>query len=312
MSRISSAVSRKSAASTVAALGAVAAAVLAAGCTTSSHGTPSAHGTSSSHGTPSQHTSSAPSGAGSPSAAQALALASRNASHVSTLTLKETATLHGLPAAAGLGSSSALKLIMDERLRLKPTVAAELSMHINVAGKALALQEILTSHALYLRAPGIAPASPGKPWAKISLAALPNGMNLRRLFSQTQSNGPFSQLGSPQALAKLLAAAKNVRVVRNQVVDGVSTTEYSGVISFRNILALMPAADRKAFGSLPSGLRFGGPFRVWIDGRHFMRRIELRFNVRKLSIAVRVDVTSVNQPVTIVPPPASQVSAAGQ
>jgi len=76
--------------------------------------------------------------------------------------------------------------------------------------------------------------------------------------------------------------------VRNQVVDGVSTTEYSGVISFRNILALMPAADRKAFGSLPSGLRFGGPFRVWIDGRHFMRRIELRFNIRKLSIAVRV------------------------
>src|SRR5215467_2115925 len=312
MSRISSAFSRSGAASAVAALGAVAAAVLAAGCTTSPHGTPAAHGTSSSHATPSQNTSSPAGGGGSLSAKQALALASRNAGKVSSLTLKESATVRGLPATAGIASSSALKLIMDEQLRLKPTVAAEISMHINVAGKALALQEILTSRTLYLRAPGIAPASPGKPWAKISLAALPNGMNLRRLFSQTQSNGPFSQLGSPQALAKLLGAAKNVRVVRNQVVDGVSTTEYSGVISFRNILALMPAADRKAFGSLPSGLRFGGPFRVWIDGQHFMRRIELRFSFRKVSMAIRVDVTSVNQPVTIVPPPASQVSAAGQ
>jgi hypothetical protein len=312
MSPTSSAVSRRSASGTVAALWAVATVVLAVGCTTSSHGSPSAHGTSSSHGTPSQHTSSPAGGAGSLSASQALALASRNASKVSSLTLKESAVLHGLPATAGIGSARALKLIMDERLRLKPTVAAELSMHINVAGKALALQEILTSRALYLRAPGIAPASPGKPWAKISLSALPNGMNLRRLFSQTQNNGPFSQLGSPQALAKLLGAAKNVRVVRNQVVNGVSTTEYSGVISSRSILALMPAADRKLFGSLPSGLRFGGPFRVWIDGQHFMRRVELRFSFRKVSIAVRVDVTSINQPVTIVPPPASQVSAAGQ
>jgi hypothetical protein len=312
MSRNSSAFSRRSAARTVAALGATAAAVLAAGCTTSSHGSPAAHGTSSSHGTPARHTSSPAGGAGSPSAAQALALASRTASKVSSLTLKESAILHGLPAEAGLGSSSTLKLIMDERLRLKPTVAAELALHINVAGKALALQEILTSRALYLRAPGIAPASPGKAWAKISLAALPNGMDLRRLFSQTQSSGPFSQLGSPQALAKLLAVAKNVRTVRNQVVNGVSTTEYSGRISSHNILALMPAADRKLFGSLPTGLRFGGPFRVWIDGRHFMRRIELRFNFRKVSIAVRIDVTSINQPVTIVPPPASQVSATGQ
>jgi len=290
----------------------VAAAVLAVGCTTSPHGTPAAHGTPSSHGTPSQHTSSPAGGAGSPSAAQALALASRNAGKVSSLTLKESAILHGLPATAGIGPSSALKLIMNERLRLKPAVAAEISMHVNVAGKALALQEILTSRALYLRAPGIAPASPGKPWTKLSLAALPNGMNLRKLFSQTQSNGPFSQLGSPQALAKLLGGAKNVKVVRHQVVNGVSTTEYSGVISFRNILALMPAAERKAFGSLPAGLRFGGPFRVWIDGRHFMRRVEFRFNFKKISMAVRVDVTSVNQPVTIVPPPASQVSAVGQ
>jgi hypothetical protein len=312
MSRISSAISRRSAAGTVAALWAVAAAVLAVGCTTSSHGSPAAHGTSSSHGQPSQHTSSPAARAGSLTASQALALASRKAGKVSSLTLRESAILHGLPATAGFGSSSALKLIMDERLRLKPTVAAELSMQIHAAGKALALEEILTSRALYLRAPGIAPASPGKPWVKISLATLPNGMNLRRLFSQTQSNGPFSQLGSPQALAKLLGAAKNVRVVRNQVVNGVSTTEYSGVISFRNILALMPAADRKAFGSLPSGLRFGGPFRVWIDGRHFLRRIELRFNFRKVSITVRVHVISINQPVTIAPPPASQVSAAGQ
>ena len=115
-----------------------------------------------------------------------------------------------------------------------------------------------------------------------------------------------------QPIRAIMKDAKNVRVVRNQVVDGVSTTEYSGVISFRSLLAMMPGADRKLLGSLPAGLRIGGPFRVWIDGRHFMRRMELQFSFKKISIAVRVDVTSINQPVTIVPPPASQVSASGQ
>jgi hypothetical protein len=281
-----------------------------AGCATSTHHTSSGAG----HTSPSagSHQTSAASGGGSLSAAQAIAAATRNTTHVSSLALTMSVTLHGLPAVSGIGSvgapaGGAARLIMHEQMRLRPSLLASVNMHMTIGGHALVIDEILTSKALYVRAPGLLPTG-AKPWTKVSLASLPNGTSLRTLFGQAQSSNPFSQLGSPQALARLLKVAQRVRVVGHPVVDGVSTTEYSGVISLQRIFALMPAANRRLLGSAPAGLRTPGPFRFWIDAKHEMRRMELQLHFRKISMAVRVDVTSINQPVSIVPPPASQVS----
>jgi len=287
----------------------------AAGCAASPHATsrPARH---SSPGAGRPATSAAGHGTGSAGATQAVAAASRTTTLLSSFALTESVSLHGLPAAAGLGATGApaggaARLAMHEQMRLRPSLLAAVSMHMAIGGHALAIDEIMTSRALYLRAPGLLPNG-GKPWTKVSLASLPNGMTLRKLFTQAQSSAPFSQLGSPQALAKLLKVAQHVRVVGHDAVDGAPVTEYSGVISLRHMIALMPAADRKLLGSAPAGLRAAGPFRVWIDARHYLRRIELRLRFGKVSMQARVDVTAINQPVSIVPPPASQVSASGQ
>ncbi len=111
-------------------------------------------------------------------------------------------------------------------------------------------------------------------------------------------------MGNPAGLAKFLAAGKNLRVIRDQSVDGVATTEYSGVIDLASLVPSMPAAEQHMFGSLgPATIRF------WIDHQHQMRKMIMRFAFGKASIAMRVNVTSINKPVRIVPPPASQVSA---
>src|SRR5260221_381314 len=150
----------------------------------------------------------------------------------------------------------------------------------------------------------ITAARAGKPWGKISLASLPNGTSLRKLFARTQTGNPLTAMGNPTALAKFLAAARHVRVVRDQSVDGVVTTKYSGVIDLRSFATAMPSADRKFFGSLgPADIKF------WIDHQHQMRKMVMRLAFGKASIALTANVTSINQPVRIVAPPASQVSA---
>jgi len=268
-----------------------AAAIAVAGCTSSPQPKPAGTGN----------------GSGSLSAAKAVALATRDAKRITSMTLRASIVMRGLPTAGAAGH--ALTMIVGGRIQLKPTLLAAISMNMKLPERSIAIDEILTPRALYLKAPGIMPGHAGKPWAKISLTSLPNGMSLRKLFAQTQKNGPLGQLGSPQALTRLLPAVQHLRVVRGQVVDGVSTTEYSGMLALRHMITLMPASERKLLGSEPAGLRVSGPFRVWIDGQHHVRRMELQFSIRKVSMAVRFDVTSINKPVRILPPPASQVSA---
>lgn len=241
------------------------------------------------------------------------------------MTMTATMTMRGLPAMAagggiisragqsgasgGLPPSGTVKLTMAGKMRLRPSLLFAMSIGMGgIGGRSVRLSEVLTPHGLYFKMPGILPTRPGKPWAKISLAALPNGMNLSKLLRQTQNGNPLTAMGSPAALAKLLAAAKHLRVVRGQIVDGVATTEYSGTLSPRSLMSVLPAAERKLLGSAPV-VRVGIPFKVWIDGQHHTRKVVMRLSMGKASMAMKMNITSINKPVRIVPPPASEVSA---
>ena len=125
-----------------------------------------------------------------------------------------------------------------------------------------------------------------------------------------QSGNPLTAMGSPALLAKFLATAKHLRVVGDQSVDGVPVTEYSGTVSLPSLMAAMPAAERRLMGTAPASLHLSGvPFKVWIDRQHHTRKMVMRFAFGKISMAVTVHVTSINQAVRISAPPASQVSA---
>lgn len=253
---------------------------------------------------------------GQAAASQAIALAARTAAKLTSLTVVETMTMHGIPlpsggglipgagAGGGVPASRTLTMRATASMRLRPALLAAIAVNMDIAGRSVILDEILTSRAIYLKMPGILPTRAGKPWAKISLASLPNGMSLRKLFAQTQNGNPLTAMGNPQALAKFLATAKHLQVVRDQSVDGVATTEYSGVIDLRSLATAMPTAERPFLGSLgPARIRF------WIDHQHQMRKMVMQLAFGKASIALTANVTSINKPVRIVPPPASQVSA---
>jgi hypothetical protein len=250
-------------------------------------------------------------------ARQAVAMAARSAAKLTSLTMVETMTMHGIPLPGvgglapgastdgGLGSGS-LTMRANASMQLKPALLADISVHMNIGGRSVTLDEILTSRAIYLKMPGVLPVPGGKPWAKVSLASLPNGMGLRKLFQQTQNGNPLTAMGSPSAMSKFLGAAKHLKVVHDETVDGVATTEYSGTLNLRSLIAKLPAAERNLVGSSGPGTI---PFRVWIDHQHFMRKMVMRLAFGKALIALTADITSINKPVRIVPPPASQVSA---
>jgi len=250
---------------------------------------------------------------------QAIALAVKESAKITSLTMVETVTMRGLgnlgaggglfpggSTGSGAAGNDVLTARVNAKMRLKPTLLAAMSINMQLAGRPISIKEILTARAIYVNVPGGGlPTQAGKPWAKISLASLPNGLNLRKLFEKMQNGSPLTAMGSPKALAKFLASAKHLRVIGDQTVGGVATTEYAGILNRNALMAAVPAAQKKVIRS--SGIT-SIPFRWWIDRQHHMRKMTMRLAMGKASMSLIANITSINAPVRIVPPPASQVS----
>jgi hypothetical protein len=259
-------------------------------------------------------------GSGQPMASRAVALAAKDAATITSLRMVETMTMHGLPVSKGGGlpggasdilAHGSFTLHLNATMRLKPKLLAAMNMHITGGGQAVEFGEILTSSAIYVKLPSLPgmPSHPGKPWTKVSLASLPNGQSLRKLFEQAQDGNPLTAMGSPAALAKFLSAAKHLRVLGDQNVGGVPTTEYSGTLDSRTLLAKLPDSERNLIR--PGGQLSGGiPFHIWIDHQHHLRKMLMHFHVGKASVAMAARLIAINQPVRITPPPPGQVSTA--
>ena len=106
----------------------------------------------------------------------------------------------------------------------------------------------------------------------------------------------------------MLLASKNVRAVGTQVINGVSTTHYTGTFKASAALAKLSPSLRK---ELAPGLKLitgDIRFNAWIDAQHVVRRITEVYTVMGQTGTATMDVTAVNQPVHIAPPPARRVT----
>ena len=190
------------------------------------------------------------------------------------------------------------------RLRLRPTLLADEKLNISAAGQVFPLNEIVTAKAIYLKSPSFsALAKPGRPWIGIPFSDLSGslGSSLGNLLQNVQNGNPASQ-------AKMLSASKNVRTVGTQVIDGVSTTHYTGTFKASAALAKLSPSLRK---ELAPGLKLitgDIRFNAWIDAQHVVRRITEVYTVMGHTATATVNVTAVNQPVHIAPPPARRVT----
>lgn len=145
-----------------------------------------------------------------------------------------------------------------------------------------------------------------KPW--IGLDAKELGIDARQLAA-SQGVDPTAGLDILQGLST------NATVVGTEQVKGVKTTHYKGTAEFAALakkLAPKQAADaKKLFGAKQTM-----PVDVWLDEQGRARRMDLAFSTNQSGVSMTMKTQyyfmKFGEPVTITPPPASQVGTAAE
>jgi hypothetical protein len=187
------------------------------------------------------------------------------------------------------------------QLRLKPQLAAA-EFRASAGGQQIRVDEILTSWALYLKTPGLSRRL-GKPWMAVPLSALSgkSASAVRQLFQSLEDSNPVTE-------TRVLATTKNARTVGTQVIDGVRTTHYQGSVPASAAFAALPASLRKLIRPAARLVTGNIRFDVWIDAQHQVRKAAEIETIAGQTVATTITITSVNQPVHVTLPPASQVA----
>jgi hypothetical protein len=185
------------------------------------------------------------------------------------------------------------------QLQLRPVLLANESLHTSANGQNASVDEIVSAKAVYIKESS---SQSGRPWVEVPFSELGGslGSSISTLLQDAQNANPAQQ-------TEVLTASKNVHVVGTQTVNGVETTHYSGTVSAATALSKLPANVRKGLAPLLKLITGDIRFDVWIDAQHVTRKLIERENVEGEPATVTLNVTAVNQPVQITPPPASEV-----
>jgi hypothetical protein len=207
------------------------------------------------------------------------------------------------------GSPGALSLTGTVSERLHPSLLAQADYSaFDVAGQSFpgGMSEIITPSSVYIKLSLLTQAlHTSKPWIAIPFSALSKatGVNLGSLFSQLQTSSPLNQ-------SQLFAGATNVKKVGTSVIDGVPVTEYSGSVSMTAALAKLPASVRSSLGAdiQKAGIN-SAKFTEWVDAQHQVRKVVVTESGSLFSETITTTVNSINQPVNVQTPPASQTTS---
>jgi hypothetical protein len=108
----------------------------------------------------------------------------------------------------------------------------------------------------------------------------------------------------------MLAGASDVRKIGTGTIDGVPVTEYTGTVSIGKGMQYLSGSAKAAMQKevAADGVSTA-TFTVWVDSQSVMRKAVITENGTALSEVVAVTITSLNQPVRIPIPAASQTTS---
>ena len=194
------------------------------------------------------------------------------------------------------------------KIRTHPSVAIEVDITSMSAGGQKVpggLHEILTSSGIYLKMKSLATVS-GKPWIGITTAQLNSatGNAFAGLTTELRQQDPLSA-------ARMLGASNDVRAVGTTTVDGVPTTHYHGTYAFSSAYVMLTPALQKLMRKYATAFGVSAiTFDVWVDAQNNIRKlIESYDSTVAGHVLITMRFTSINKPVSIKAPPASEVGA---
>jgi len=263
-----------------------AAALLAAGCASSQHaGVAKAKATSTSTSTRAT------------TPRQAILLAAHQARLATSYSANFSMSLTGATGMTMSGTMSA---------QTRPTLLAEATLPTVVAdGQSVpgGIDEVITAKAIYMKMSELSKAL-GKAWLEMPYSELTTvtGADFGAIFQQIQGESPLQE-------TQELAGPTDIHDMGRTTVDGTAVTEYSGTISVKAALAQLPASARAGFQQedTKEGIT-SADFTIWVDGQHQVRKLTVTDHGTQATIVVSELVTSINQPVSVQLPAASQVA----
>jgi hypothetical protein len=236
----------------------------------------------------------------------AVQLAAKTTSGASSFT--GTISLQTTAKAGATGSDNvSMTATMAEQVR--PSLQAEVQIGtLSVAGSKLpgGMTELITPSNFYLKWSFLTQeAHLAKPWLVIPVSALgkSSGVNLGQIFNQPTTSSPLNE-------SQMLAGASGVRKIGTGTIDGVPVTEYTGTVSIDKGMQYLTGSAKTAMQkeAAADGLSTS-TFTVWVDRQSVMRKAVITENGTALSEVVSVTITSLNQPVKIPIPAASQTTS---
>jgi hypothetical protein len=207
-----------------------------------------------------------------------------------------------------MSSSGTAGMTMSGTLsaQTRPTLLIEANLPTVVEdGQSLpgGIAEIINAKAIYMKMSALSKAT-GKAWLEMPFSELntATGADFSAIFQQIQDESPLQE-------TQELAGATGIRDLGRTTVDGTAVTEYAGTVSAKAALAQLPASARAGFqqDDAKAGITSVG-FTIWMDGQHLVRKITVTDHGTAANIVVSELITSVNQPVRVQFPAASQVA----
>jgi hypothetical protein len=212
------------------------------------------------------------------------------------------------PAASGSTGSGALAFTGMFAEQVHPSLLASFDFQsLTSGGTSLpgGLSEVITPSTVYLKSPALTQAMRlSKPWLAIPLSQLgkSSGINFSQLLGGMNGSAPLS--GS-----QLLAGATSVRQVGSSTLDGVPVTEYTGTLSLDKAIASLSGSAKSSLQQAITTAGFStAKFTVWIDGKHTVRKSVVTEAGKTVTETTTTTITSINQPVNIAAPAASQTA----
>jgi hypothetical protein len=277
--------------------------IVAAAVTGCSPGTSSG---SKSPGSPGASGSSSPAPA---SALDAVKLAAKTASgansYTGTMSLQGTVN-PGAASSSGVSGGISMSGTFAEQLHPTLLVSADIGSY-SMLGTSLpgGLSELITPTTMYLKSAQLTQELHlTKPWLAVPLSAASktSGINMSQLVNQATGTSPLTQ-------AQMLGASSSVREVGTGSIGGVPVTEYAGTISVAKAISTLSGGAKAEMEQMNAAAGLTTEkYTVWIDGQHIMRKAVITGTGTTLTETVTVTFTSVNQPVNITVPPASQTT----
>jgi hypothetical protein len=266
-------------------------------------------GTSSSSKSPGSAGASGSSSPAPASALDAVKLAAKTASgansYTGTMSLQGTVN-PGAASSSGVSGGISMSGTFAEQLHPTLLVSADIGSY-SMMGTSLpgGLSELITPTTMYLKSAQLTQELHlTKPWLAVPLSAASktSGINMSQLVNQATGTSPLTQ-------AQMLGASSSVREVGTGSIGGVPVTEYAGTISVAKAISTLSGGAKAEMEQMNAAAGLTTEkYTVWIDGQHVMRKAVITGTGTTLTETVTVTFTSVNQPVNITVPPASQTT----